>query len=227
MSNAEALKTAIQEGSTEIVKGLLNAGVVPNEDSLYTACLYGRADIVQLLLPVGLDYTAPSGSSPLHSACKAGKVPFGYDIYDQRSDYETTVTLLVTRAPHLINKVNHDEDTPLMTALRRENFNLAKILLTYGAEVKNIADSGETALSIAVNHECDPLLIEQLIQAGSNLNHRDHRGRTPLFIAVMDHSMEIIKILLEYGADPNIVDNDGYSIFNIAGSEIIESIKID
>lgn len=216
MSNADVLRTAIQEGSTELVKVLLNAGVVPTEDALYIACSYGRADIVQLLLPVGLNYRSGSGSSPLHTACKAGKHTIDNAIGDQRSDYVTTVTILVTQAPQLINELDGWNSTPLMVALGRENFTLAKILLNHGVDITNRDNYGFTALLIAVNHECDISLIEQLIQAGSDLDHQDPRGRTPLFHAVSNNSMEIIKVLLQHGADPNIIDDDGYSSLDIA-----------
>jgi ankyrin repeat protein len=170
MSNTDALRTAIQEGLTELVKVLLSSGVIPSEDSLYTACSYGRADIVQLLLPRGLNYRSESGQSPLHTACKAGKSAIGNAIDDQRSDYDATVTILVTQAPQLINELDNWNSTSLMVALSRENFTLAKILLNHGADITNRDNHGFTALLIAVNHECEPSLIKHLIQAGADLD---------------------------------------------------------
>lgn len=44
-----------------------------------------------------------------------------------------------------------------------------------------------------------------------NPNFQDNLGISYLYLACQSHSLEAIKILLEKGADPNIVDNEGDS----------------
>lgn len=48
------------------------------------------------------------------------------------------------------------------------------------------------------------------------IDPRDEDHRTPLMIAVQQHSLKIIKLLLDSGADINAVDNQGYTPFILA-----------
>jgi len=40
-------------------------------------------------------------------------------------------------------------------------------------------------------------------------------GRTPLFNAVLTGNIEIIRLLLKYGANRNVVDNEGKNLSDI------------
>lgn len=76
------------------------------------------------------------------------------------------------------------------------------------------------SLLIKAIKENKPLIyLEKIIQENVNLiNSRDSLGNTALCLAVKDKSPEIIHILLENGADPNIANN-------LANSPLIWSIK--
>ena len=45
--------------------------------------------------------------------------------------------------------------------------------------------------------------IKTLLANGSNVNDIDTYGHTPLMLAAMGNSQELIKLLLDYGADIN------------------------
>jgi len=47
-------------------------------------------------------------------------------------------------------------------------------------------------------------VILQCLQHGANINAVSENGWTPLMLAVLHGSSAIVKLLLEYGADPNI-----------------------
>ncbi len=51
--------------------------------------------------------------------------------------------------------------------------------------------------------------LEKLIKNLSDINHKDRNGMTYLSIAVQQYKYEVIKLLLENDADPNIEDNLG------------------
>ncbi len=56
-------------------------------------------------------------------------------------------------------------------------------------------------------------------------------GWTPLFYAVRSNQIEVVKVLLENGADPTISDKDGLTILDIAIKkecvELITLLKIE
>eukprot|EP00053_Salpingoeca_punica_P000389 m.28481 g.28481 ORF g.28481 m.28481 type:complete len:152 (-) comp10282_c0_seq1:253-708(-) len=57
----------------------------------------------------------------------------------------------------------------------------------------------------------DVAVVEQYLQQGVSVNAKDHTGYSPLSAAVSYSHFDLVKLLLERGADPNICDNDGDS----------------
>jgi uncharacterized protein len=64
----------------------------------------------------------------------------------------------------------------------------------------------------------DPVpLVKQLLKAGADVNATDLAGRTALFYTLEDNNIDVAKILLDAGADPNIhLDGRG----NAAGDDL-------
>ena len=52
-------------------------------------------------------------------------------------------------------------------------------------------------------------IIELLTGAGAQVNLRDKKGRTALFLAANKNSLARVERLLSYGADANIANNSG------------------
>ncbi|MFC1744436.1 ankyrin repeat domain-containing protein [Candidatus Riflebacteria bacterium] len=53
------------------------------------------------------------------------------------------------------------------------------------------------------------LCLQLLIDAGANIEARNHRGRSPLYLAIWLANIWGIKILLDAGADPYTIDDLG------------------
>lgn len=53
--------------------------------------------------------------------------------------------------------------------------------------------------------------VEIEIAGGVKLDELDNRGQSPLHWAVMCGYIEIVKALLEAGANPNVVSSDGFT----------------
>lgn len=102
-----------------------------------------------------------------------------------------------------INTPDKDSFTPLMNAIRKNAGNTVSTLIKEGADVNYQAPSGETALGLAVDGNFVSF-TKELIAAGADVNKRNTAsGRTPLIDAAMTGNAEIVKMLLEAGADKN------------------------
>ncbi|MEA3498098.1 MAG: ankyrin repeat domain-containing protein [Campylobacterota bacterium] len=91
--------------------------------------------------------------------------------------------------------------------------NVATKLLKSGLEVDAINDDGETALFDAVRAG-DLEACEFLINFKVDVNHKNKNGNTALLIAIFTgiSSLNIIKLLLENGANPLLKDNQNRTI---------------
>jgi ankyrin repeat protein len=79
-----------------------------------------------------------------------------------------------------------------------------KLLLAKGASVDAQSQSGATALIWAAN---DLAKVRLLVENGANINLATKRRRTALLVAAMsDPSADIVKFLIEHGADLKAVD---------------------
>src|SRR5688572_17838368 len=107
--------------------------------------------------------------------------------------------------------------TPLVFAAREGDIESAKLLIAAKADINQTTEYGWTPLLVAVNNR-NYQLAKLLIDNGANVNLANKGGWTPLYLATdnrnieggdypvpkpdMDH-LELIKLLLAKGADPN------------------------
>ncbi len=96
---------------------------------------------------------------------------------------------------------NIDSSGALIKAADTGNRCMVNFLLFLGANPN--ANPEDNALSIAaVNGQSE--IIKDLLNAGANPNIMDWHNRTPLYEAISQSQDDAVKILLEYGADPQI-----------------------
>jgi ankyrin repeat protein len=74
----------------------------------------------------------------------------------------------------------------------------------------------------------DEVLVKKILASGVDKNHKSASGGTALHMAILQKNMIIIKILLDYGFDPNIKDSkDGYTALHLAvGANNIEAARL-
>jgi ankyrin repeat protein len=103
-----------------------------------------------------------------------------------------------------VNTRDHHQETPLMYAAYVGSIEAMKMLLQDGASVDAQSQSGATALIWSATNLAK---VRLLIDHGANVNLATKRRRTALLVAAMsDPSAEIVKLLIEKGADPKAVD---------------------
>ena len=135
--------------------------------------------------------------------------------------------LLNSGALRLINEVNDNGESSLFFAIEKKNRCMIESLVAAGARIDLVNDSGESLFDWAL-HANDPEIIKLLLDSGLNqqVNQRDADGRTPLHQLVMNVGVfgkrfkkgpiKIAQLLLEHGAEIDLVDNDGDTPLDVA-----------
>ena len=109
-------------------------------------------------------------------------------------------------------------DTAIMKASRRCNgSNIVAFLLENGANIndKEVRDTiDQTPLIVAADGGCKDI-VEMLLEAGSNIEHRNDQGETALIAAAQNGHTEIVQMLLDAGANVNQENADGETALDL------------
>ncbi len=201
---------ASKEGHTQLVKALLAASVkvdycLDSDDDGTTALRWaaarGHTDIVKLLLAAGADV---NNAGAYTGSALAGAARNGH----------TEIVKLLLAAGADVNQVAEVEgDSALMQAAAQGCTESVKLLLAAGADVNATDEEGRSALIQAarpygpgpdyVGCQDKNGVAKELIAAGANVNIKTKEGQTPLFYATYTGNTEMVKWLLENGADVN------------------------
>jgi len=94
---------------------------------------------------------------------------------------------------------------------RENKIEILKLLLSTGANPNAKETNGDLALHTAAKLG-DLETCKELLSRGADVNCGGKDGWTALHVSSLSHeSLGLVKLLLSYGADPNRVDNKGFS----------------
>ena len=99
-------------------------------------------------------------------------------------------------------------ETALHIVTQRRDLTWLSYLVGKGANVNQADDRGRTPLQLAVNLGWREG-AEFLVGRGARTNDPNDAGETPLISAVHRRDLQLMKVLLEAGADPDRADNSG------------------
>jgi len=108
-------------------------------------------------------------------------------------------------------------NTPLMEAAIEDNLVMVNALLSRGADADLINDDENIALWFACfrnNQE----MIKSLIARTSNINHQNVNGATCLSYAASTGKFDVVKLLVEAGADEKLETHDGFSALELSST---------
>jgi ankyrin repeat protein len=111
--------------------------------------------------------------------------------------------------PHGFDPFNHTF-SPLHHAARRNQQEVARLLIKHGADVNCRDDFGNSPLYEAVRHGHHQM-VRLLVNNGANINQGDKHGETVLHYAAApaEEDLEMLELLLKLGANPNATANGG------------------
>ena len=214
---ATPLWAACQNGSESMVGRLLTAGANPNaalllgETPVMVAARSGSPAVVELLAAKGANVNARAarGQTALmwavaqkHPEVVKVLLANGADIH-ARSDSWTEVMAVPPHGYLEYNRaIPHGNDTALMFAARVDDLASAKLLVAAGANVNDEDAWGVSAVVLAA-HSGFTDVVEFLLEKGANANS-DRAGFTALHEAVMRRDENLVKVLLDHGADANL-----------------------
>ena len=108
-----------------------------------------------------------------------------------------------------MNHNDNDEDTPLLTAAKRNRCECIRILVEAGADV-NIRGEHRRDSALMSLIQC-PICIEVLLKAGADVNFTNRYGQTPLLVCIKSRkcTLTCVKLLLKHESDVNFVSTRG------------------
>ncbi|MEO8256224.1 MAG: ankyrin repeat domain-containing protein [Acidobacteriota bacterium] len=112
------------------------------------------------------------------------------------------------------NVVDADGVPALMTAVVFASPEMVKVLLDHGADANRTGPGGGTALLWAVP---DLAKARLLLDHRANVNARSETDRTPLLVAAAyPRTVDLLRLLLERGAEPGAQDRGGSTALSLA-----------
>ncbi len=136
----------------------------------------------------------------LAGICLGSSADVSDDFYSAIRNNDLARLQVLVRDGADVNARDKRGETPLMYAATVGSLDAMKLLIAKGADVNaQTTTSGATALIWSAT---DLAKVKLLVEHGANVNTATERGRTALLIAAMsDNSADIIRFLLEKGAD--------------------------
>ncbi|MBN2663543.1 MAG: ankyrin repeat domain-containing protein [Bacteroidales bacterium] len=183
------------------ISPLLLASQLDLDFNIYEKLIDLGADINATIADTA-DYWDNPGYTALHFTCS------------EMDKYRLAELLLHKGAD--VNAKDVYSNTPLQLSVSDDhNFALSKLLIENGALVTDKNIDGQTPLHLACMYNEDTKTVDLLIQNGAELNVKDNNGWTPVMYAAFYGNIEIMKFLMDKGADIELKNDDDFAIWDL------------
>jgi ankyrin repeat protein len=186
---------------------VIDHGLEPDEhatlvSAVVDAAKNGRTELLQALLVLGAPAAGKraAGKPPIVAAAEAGSV-------------ERIEALLASGAD--IEEVDGEGDTALATAVGWNRADAVAALSARGGKLETANRAGITPL-VRATMKGSEAIVKLLLSLGADPNSSVAGGSSPLWFA--QQTPRILQMLLEAGANPNIINESGTPLLNIAAT---------
>lgn len=217
------LLQATRSGDAVYVNDLLNRGAHVNTKGnndftpLHIAAMYGRRDVVQVLLhrpAADVNAKDSCGRTPLHTAAMYG--------------HTDIVQILLNTSGVNAHATDNYGHTSLHTATIYSHIEVVQVL-SYILDINAKDNKGRTPLHLAIRNGNIKIVQALLDISNIDINAQDISAQTPLHAAARYCRTRIVNILLNNnGIKVNGNKNDGWATFLISlidGCNSIEAVK--
>ncbi|KAL1598753.1 hypothetical protein SLS60_007894 [Paraconiothyrium brasiliense] len=191
-----ALADAVYQKKHRVLEQMLDGGARADPrleaTMLRTAVQNRDVDSLALLLRYGANADGPDKDdvTPLLAAVEL-------------SFFEGAKVLLKAGAdPNL--SAGPNSESPFCLAACDNRIDLVQLMLAHGGDAGFIMESGSTTLVQCMNKTVSPRLVELLLKNGADANAKNGEGATALFQAIQANRVDLMTVLLDNGADPNL-----------------------
>jgi ankyrin repeat protein len=198
---SNVLSHAARENDTHLIEYLLDCGIdLATADLHYAlgdACYKGNFDVIKMLIELGADVNGGdygASENPLMHAARHGHLEIAQYLLENGADIEAR---------------SYEGNTPLLFAAWEGQLEMIQFLIKKGADINSTNDMNWNALMQACLQGFYSL-AKILVEKGSDVNLVDkEKGATPLMLVAHSCSKQIVKLLLENGADKSAKDKKG------------------
>lgn len=187
-----------------LLLGVLSPGAwASSYDDFFTAIKRNDPDTLASLAGRGFDLNTldPSGQHPLYLAL--------------RDESDRVAAYLLSRPEVKVEVRNAKGESPLMMAALKGKLDLARRLIERGAEVNK---PGWAPLHYAATFagERSVSMVHLLLEHHAYIDAQSPNGSTPLMMAALYGHVQVVRLLLESGADPLLKNEQGLSAIDFA-----------
>jgi ankyrin repeat protein len=191
-----ALVDAVRAKDHTTMEKLLDCGVPvdgePDENLLRFAVSSYDLDAVRLLLLFGANSNAKdhAGLTPLYTATEVMFLEGAQMLLKYGAD------------PNL--SAGRNKETPFAASLKEGKAHFAQLYLEHGAETDVIMANGNTPFIQAMDTSTELGIVETMLKFGTDPNQKNRHGETALFRAINADRLDLVQLLLERNANPNL-----------------------